>query len=208
MSETIEFVNDELKFVRPTESLDKTLHNRKIDTLNHFKRIIPNIFDKKNETELLNNQANQTFFRDVSVGNIYKIARSLKPSLNNPTEDYLIVIIKNQIDEFDDELKTSIINDRFLRDMIFDIIYITKCVIIDYDFSTSLYLNKDMEVENLEEIVFSIRIPEDDFNKRIEIWDKIEDEFEKTLQGLKKTVYDPSHIKKLSRKLSIDVERR
>lgn len=115
--------------------------------------------------------------------------------------------IEYKIDELTKEAKAFLEKHEALVELIDNIINDVKDILcsIGKKYKIKIYLSKDMEVENWEEIVLIIGIEEKDFSKIIQLWDKIEEKVEDIIYRFErdgsKKIFD------IKKRLCIEVDR-
>lgn len=122
----------------------------------------------------------------------------MKPSLVNN--------IESKTNGITEEAGTFLEKHEALVELIDNIIDGVKNILsnIGQKYKIKIYLSKDMEVENWEEIVLAIGIEEENFSKIIKLWDKIEEKAESIIDEFKR---DKNEKASDVKKLSIEVDR-
>jgi len=115
--------------------------------------------------------------------------------------------IESKVSEIADEAKDFLIRDNLLCDIIEEILGKIGHILVNLEPEIKLYVSRDREIDGWEEFVFSIGIKEEDISKIIKLWDKIEEEAEKVIDGMKAKCWGMSHIETIDKMLSIEVRR-
>lgn len=152
------------------------------------------------------------YFASEDVEEITKLALCLGDVSNTVEYNYgLLGIspfldIESKFDEISEEAKGFLIMDNVMRDTIGIILDKVSDILSDRRYKIELYLSRDMEIEDWEELVFSIKVAEKDFKKIIELWDKIEVEAQEIINMMEmERVWEIPHIEKIDEMLSIEM---
>ena len=95
-------------------------------------------------------------------------------SLQNNLRLVLLSNIKLNLDILTEETENFLSNDNLLITALSQIVYMTKkCVSVKYgNYKLKLFLNNDPEID-LQELVLSVQIDEDNFDKRDLFWNEL-----------------------------------
>mgnify|MGYP001617758229 FL=1 len=120
--------------------------------------------------------------------------------------------LRDKVDEFSDEAKAFLMNDLMLMNLTNETIGKIKEVIRtayeEGEYKIKIHVSKDMEVPDWEELVVSIGVMEESFDKILRLWDAIAEKAEAVTRGMK--VKGREEVIELDRAraiLSIDVDR-
>jgi len=164
-------------------------------------------------------------FGPFELGNIIRSAfseRELRPRdhLSDALDNYFnsqfryfmeetpLRIIK--LDEVTDRAKHFLLKDKLLMKIVEKMTNKVKAFLtgLGRRYRITIYTSRDMEVPDWEEVVFSIKVDERDFDTIIALWDKIEDEIETVIGEMKQNRrQEASYIDKIYQDLAIEVDR-
>jgi len=117
---------------------------------------------------------------------------------------------KSKVSQITEGAKTVLLRDELLTDVIDRIINKARDLLTSTNrkHKMKIYLSRDMEVPNWEELVLSIGIEEEAFSKIIEFWNKIERETEGIINEIRdERSEEISHIEKINNNFAIEVDR-
>jgi len=121
-----------------------------------------------------------------------------------------LIYIKTKIYELTEDAETLLATDELLISVVTEAVdKIEEIVSKTYPtHKVKIYLSKDMEVPKWNELVTSIIIDEENFDRMIETWDKIEKKIEEIIAKVKEEKgEDISHLEEIDNKLAIELER-
>ena len=148
-----------------------------------------------------------------------EVAIEVRDNLLKPINDYLrlsnISDIKNRVKNITDESVNYLLKDGLFIEIIdYGLINIEKILKqkrVVYELF--IFLSKDQEAENIEEIVISIKIKDISFNESISIWEVAEKEIETVLSRTKESMIkmeqyeDVIKLGKIDEKLAVEIKR-
>ncbi|MHA1893202.1 MAG: hypothetical protein ACTSX4_01750 [Candidatus Helarchaeota archaeon] len=139
----------------------------------------------------------------IKLKNIFEIFNL--PYYTYTPEFLILTNIFSKCNHISDDAKGYLIKDYLLSNIVNETIYYIDSLLNDYEYELSLIISSDMELENWNQLVFSIKLREDNFDLILNFWEEIENWFENHIKFLKKQAEDPYHLNEIDKLLSIEV---
>jgi hypothetical protein len=122
--------------------------------------------------------------------------------------------IKKNVDDLSGDIKSLLIRDELFTEVVSQVLYEIKNLpaLSGLKPWIRIFISKDMEIPDWEEVVVSVGVKNKGFDETMEIWEEIEKKVEEVINKIKATIpsretyEDKSHITEIDEKLSVEVK--
>lgn len=167
-----------------------------------------------NTSKSLNSLVKQSDSR-VSSEDREEIIENLMKPLDECLKLVKVGEIKAKVQELTKGVESFLIRDRLFADVVNQVLNEINNLpaLSGLKYWVRIFISKDMEIPDWEEVVISVGIKNKSFDETMEIWEEIEKKVEKVINRIKATIpsrkiyEDKSLITKIDEKLAIEVKR-